>query len=65
MAIQRALMALPARTARILALRFGLRDGDEHTLKEVGKALYLSKERIRQIQAEGLAALRARLVGVL
>jgi DNA-directed RNA polymerase sigma subunit (sigma70/sigma32) len=43
--------------ARAVALRFGL-DGDEHTLAEAAVAMKLSLERVRQLEAGGLSALR-------
>jgi RNA polymerase primary sigma factor/RNA polymerase nonessential primary-like sigma factor len=51
---------LPAREALIVTLRYGLNDGgDGHTLKEVAEHLGLTRERIRQIEKEALAKLRA------
>ncbi|MBB5803657.1 RNA polymerase primary sigma factor/RNA polymerase nonessential primary-like sigma factor [Saccharothrix ecbatanensis] len=51
---------LPAREALIVTLRYGLNDGGEgHTLKEVAEHLGLTRERIRQIEKEALAKLRA------
>lgn len=47
---------LPARVRAVIALRFGIRD--EWTLEEIGDALELSRERIRQLQREGLLSLR-------
>lgn len=52
--------ALPEKQARCIALRFGLDDGRERTLKEVGKAMGFTRERARQIINGGLAALRER-----
>jgi RNA polymerase primary sigma factor len=65
-----ALDALSPREARVLALRFGLRDGYDQTLEEVGEKFGLTRERIRQIEQDALAKLRtmsrsARLVGYL
>ena len=50
--------ALSPREARILRLRFGLRDGRPHTLEEVGEKFGLTRERIRQIEHQALARLR-------
>ncbi|MQA12687.1 MAG: sigma-70 family RNA polymerase sigma factor [Pseudonocardiaceae bacterium] len=49
---------LPDREARIVALRYGLHDGHQHTLQQVAEALGLTRERIRQLEKEALAALR-------
>jgi len=56
--IETMLMALPPREARVLELRFGLLDGQTHTLKEVGEKFGVTRERIRQIETEALARLR-------
>lgn len=57
----RALMAtLDDRERRILGFRFGLDGCDEKTLAEVGRSLSLTRERIRQIEANALRKLRAR-----
>ena len=55
-----ALDALSPREARVLTLRFGLRDGYAQTLEEVGEKFGLTRERIRQIEKEALAKLRSR-----
>jgi len=52
------LRVLPPREARIMSLRFGLEDGNEHTLGEVGQTLGLTRERIRQIESQVLTRLR-------
>jgi len=52
------LECLTAREARILRLRFGLDNGQPHTLKEVGRKFNLTRERIRQIEQEALFKLR-------
>ncbi len=49
---------LRPREARILRLRFGFYDGHTYTLEEVGKKFGLTRERIRQIEAQALARLR-------
>ncbi len=56
--LTRALSTLTPREARILRLRYGLRDGREHTLKEIGEKYGLTRERIRQIEKEALRKLR-------
>jgi RNA polymerase primary sigma factor len=42
----------------VLEMRFGLQDGQDHTLEEVGKHLGVTRERIRQIEAKALRKLR-------
>ena len=49
---------LPGRERQVLEMRFGLKDGQDHTLKEVGEALGLTRERARQIEARALRRLR-------
>src|SRR5581483_677934 len=49
---------LSQREQRILELRFGLADGRERTLEQVGKEFNLTRERIRQIEAKAIAKLR-------
>lgn len=56
--IEDVLTALSPREARVLKLRFGLIDGRSHTLKEVGEKFGVTRERIRQIEAEALQRLR-------
>ena len=46
--------SLPEKEAQVLILRFGLNDGKERTLEEVGKILGVTRERIRQIEAKSL-----------
>jgi RNA polymerase primary sigma factor len=53
-----ALSALPAREIRILKLRFGIPDGRPHTLREVGDKMGVTRERVRQIEAQALGRLR-------
>ncbi|CAO0823610.1 RNA polymerase sigma factor [Desulfarculales bacterium] len=53
-----ALDALDARERRILEMRFGLGDEDQHTLEEVGQVFNLSRERVRQIEKKALQRLR-------
>ncbi|MGI6367327.1 MAG: sigma-70 family RNA polymerase sigma factor [Anaerolineae bacterium] len=52
------LTTLSPREARILQLRYGLQDGRNYTLEEVGKKFGLTRERIRQIEHEALDRLR-------
>jgi RNA polymerase primary sigma factor len=49
---------LSPREARILRMRYGLYDGHSYTLKEIGDKFGLTRERIRQIEAEALSHLR-------
>ncbi|MBI3942159.1 MAG: sigma-70 family RNA polymerase sigma factor [Chloroflexi bacterium] len=56
--IEMAMDSLTAREGRVLALRFGLRDGRMHTLEEVGRKFGVTRERIRQIEAKALSKLR-------
>ena len=57
-ALDEVMTALSPREARILRMRFGLRDGRPHTLEEVGEKFGLTRERIRQIEHQALARLR-------
>lgn len=50
---------LEPREKVILQMRFGLADGEPHTLKEIGDSMDLTRERVRQIEAEALDKLRA------
>ncbi len=52
------LQDMPPREARVLRLRFGLDDGIEYTLEEVGQKFGLTRERIRQIEGKALRRLR-------
>ncbi|MFM8595282.1 MAG: sigma-70 family RNA polymerase sigma factor, partial [Chloroflexota bacterium] len=56
--INTALNALTTREKLVLQLRFGLGQGHQHTLAEVGDQLQISRERVRQIENEALAKLR-------
>jgi RNA polymerase sigma factor (sigma-70 family) len=49
---------LPPREAMIITLRYGLHDGRQHTLKEIAERLGYTRERIRQLEKQALAALR-------
>jgi RNA polymerase primary sigma factor len=52
------LKSLSAREEKIIRLRFGMEDGSEHTLEEVGQNFSVTRERIRQIEAKALRKLR-------
>jgi RNA polymerase primary sigma factor len=52
------LRSLSVREEKVVRMRFGLEDGSEHTLEEIGKAFALTRERIRQIEAKALRKLR-------
>lgn len=53
-----ALESLSTRESKIIELRFGLRDGQPHTLETIARRLGLTKERIRQIESQALDKLR-------
>lgn len=52
------LATLSPREAKVLRMRFGIEERDEHTLEQVGKTFGVTRERIRQIEAQALAKLR-------
>jgi RNA polymerase primary sigma factor len=52
------LKTLSPREEKIIKMRFGLQDGSEHTLEEVGQHFAVTRERIRQIEAKALRKLR-------
>jgi RNA polymerase primary sigma factor len=52
------LKTLTPREEKIIKMRFGLEDGSEHTLEEVGQNFAVTRERIRQIEAKALRKLR-------
>ena len=52
------LKTLTPREERVIKMRFGLGDGSEHTLEEVGQSFAVTRERIRQIEAKALRKLR-------
>ena len=56
--VKNALTILSERERQVLELRFGLLDGKEHTLEEVGQYFNVTRERIRQIEAKALRKLR-------
>jgi RNA polymerase primary sigma factor len=52
------LRTLTPREEKVIKMRFGLEDGSEHTLEEVGQSFTVTRERIRQIEAKALRKLR-------
>jgi RNA polymerase primary sigma factor len=56
--VKNALAVLSERERQVLELRFGLLDGKDHTLEEVGQYFEVTRERIRQIEAKALRKLR-------
>jgi RNA polymerase primary sigma factor len=56
--VQDMLSSLSDREQKIIRLRFGIDDGKNHTLEEVGQEFAVTRERIRQIEAKALAKLR-------
>ncbi len=56
--LQDILVDLTPREQKILAMRFGLKDGINHTLEEIGKEFGVTRERIRQIEAKSLERIR-------
>ena len=56
--VQHALESLSEREREVLELRFGLRDGREHTLEEVSHYFDVTRERVRQIEAKALRKMR-------
>ncbi len=56
--VQNALAVLSDRERQVLELRFGLVDGKDHTLEEVGQYFNVTRERIRQIESKALRKLR-------
>ena len=57
-AVEDVLDTLTPRERRVLQLRYGLTDGHQRTLEEVGKRFGLTRERIRQIEAKALRKVR-------
>jgi RNA polymerase primary sigma factor len=55
--VQLALASLPPRDARVIRLYFGLDDGQEHTLEEIGAMLGVTRERVRQLRDRALKRL--------
>jgi len=56
--MQKVLKTLSPREEEVLKMRFGISDGSEHTLEEVGKKFAVTRERIRQIESKALRKLR-------
>ena len=56
--LENVLEGLPPREVRILQLRYGLLDGQAYTLEEVGRKMGVTRERVRQIEAQALSRLR-------
>ncbi len=62
--VRRALSRLPERERRILQLRFGF-EGESSSLEAIGKELGITRERVRQLEQEGMARLARELDGLL
>ncbi len=56
--IEEVLSTLTEREEKVLRMRFGIGDGHDHTLEEVGRVLGVTRERVRQIEAKALRKLR-------
>lgn len=56
--LESVLSTLTEREAKVIEMRFGLGDGNEHTLEEVGQEFQVTRERIRQIEAKALRKLK-------
>jgi RNA polymerase primary sigma factor len=52
------LKTLTPREEKVLKMRFGVEEGSEHTLEEVGQSFAVTRERIRQIESKALRKLR-------
>ena len=61
--VRTAVHKLPERERRLIELRFGL-DGDPQSLEAIGRELGMSRERIRQLEADALAKLESELAGI-
>jgi RNA polymerase nonessential primary-like sigma factor len=59
--VREVLATLKTREGKILAMRFGLDDGEPKSLEVIGKRFGVTRERIRQIQEEALQKLRAKI----
>jgi RNA polymerase primary sigma factor len=58
--VERAMAPLTDREREVMRLRYGLGTDREHTLEEVGRKLFITRERVRQIEAKALAKMRGR-----
>ena len=56
--VNEVLKTLTPREERVIKMRFGVGEGSEHTLEEVGQSFAVTRERIRQIEAKALRKLR-------
>ncbi|MBI4153573.1 sigma-70 family RNA polymerase sigma factor [Candidatus Woesebacteria bacterium] len=56
--LNKSLDSLPPREARVLRLRYGLEDGQSYTLQEIGRKIEVTRERVRQIEAQALSRLK-------
>lgn len=56
--INQVMQTLTKREEKVLRMRFGITDGSDHTLEEVGKVLGVTRERVRQIEAKAIRKLR-------
>ena len=56
--VERAMAPLTEREREVMRLRYGLGTDREHTLEEVGRRLFITRERVRQIEAKALAKMR-------
>ena len=56
--MEEVLGTLTDREEKVLRLRFGLNDGRQRTLEEVGREFHVTRERIRQIEAKALRKLK-------
>jgi RNA polymerase primary sigma factor len=57
--VERAMAPLTDREREVMRLRYGLGSDREHTLEEVGRRLFITRERVRQIEAKALAKMRS------
>jgi RNA polymerase primary sigma factor len=57
--VERAMAPLTEREREVMRLRYGLGTDREHTLEEVGRRLFITRERVRQIESKALAKMRA------
>ena len=58
--MEAALARLTDREQTVLRMRYGLNDGEEHTLEQIGVSLGVTRERVRQIEAQALERIRYR-----